>query len=316
MSQSKLYSIILLSYQSASRMEEIFEYYKKGLEKENIPFEFIIMDDGSTDNSFEIALQLERKDSRVRAYALSKNYTSPYSQFAGLKVCKGACAMFVSDDYQRPIENVVLSYRKWEEGHKIVIANRLTRNDGTISMFFSRLYYKVMNRLSEVEFPYGGTDGFLADREVIDLMNERISPINTSPIVEVLRLGFQPLVIPFHRPESKYKSRWTFSKKIRLAKDTFLASSSFPIKLITWLGLAIFLFSIILIIGLILGKLFSTDKLFGFPIQGWTSTMILVTFFNGLTLFCMGIVAEYVLRIFDEVKGRPGYIIKKKDSED
>lgn len=315
MATSKLLSVILLSYQSASRIEKVYRYYKEGLGDENIPFEFIIMDDGSTDQSYRVAQELEKTNDNVRAYALSKNYTSPYSQFAGLKVCEGACAMFVSDDFQRPIENVILSYRKWEEGHKIVISNRSSRNDGWLSDFFSNRYYDIMNKLSDVEFPKGGTDGFLADREIIDIINNQISPIHTSPVIEVLRLGYDPCILPFDRPKSKEKSRWTFSKKVNLAKDTFFASTSFPIKLITWLGVTIFVLSFFLAIIIIFGKIYSDNTLFGFPIPGWTTIVVLMMLFNGLTLFCLGIVAEYIYRIFEEVKGRPSYIIKQKDSE-
>ncbi len=315
MKNDPLFSVILLSYQSESSLPKIWEYYRDGLEKEQIRFEFIIMDDGSSDASYQVGLEMERKDERIRTYQLSRNFTSPYSQFAGLKICKGDCAMFVSDDFQRPIENLVLSFRKWQEGHKIVISGRTSRDDGRLSDFFSKNYYRLMDRLSDVNFPPGGTDGFLADREIIDIINKQISPINTTPLIEVLKLGFQPHILFFDRPKSDKKSRWTLSKKIQLAKNTFFASTSFPIRFITWLGFLIFMFSIILIIGLVVGKIFSSNTLFGFPIQGWASTMILVSFFNGLTLFCLGIVAEYIYRIFEEVKGRPAYIIKEKDSD-
>lgn len=315
MGKHKLLSVILLSYNSESRIKDVFHYYKDHLEKEKIDFEFIIMDDGSKDQSYEIGLQLEKEYSNVRAFKLSKNYTSPYSQFAGLKVCKGDCAMFVSDDYQRPVENLIQSYRKWEEGHKIVISSRISRNDGVLSDLFSNLYYKIMNKFSSVDFPKGGTDGFLADREIIDLINNHISPVNTTPVIEVLRLGFDPYIIPFHRPKSESKSRWTLSKKINLAKDTFFASTSFPIRFITYLGFLIFFLSLIAILALIYGKLFTANKLFGFTIPGWTTTLIVVVLFNGLTLFCLGVVAEYIFRIYEEVKGRPAYIIRNKEKD-
>ena len=173
-----------------------------------------------------------------------------------------------------------------------------------------------MNTLSEVDFPKGGTDGFLADREIINIVNNRISPRRTSAVMEVLRLGFQPYVIKFKRPKSLGKSRWTWKKKINLAKDSFFAASSFPIRLITWLGFFMFVASIIIIIGVISAKLFSDNKLFGFPVPGWATIVTLVSLFQGLVLFSLGMVAEYIWRIYEEVKGRPGYIIKKKPDEE
>jgi len=108
------------------------------------------------------------------------------------------------------------------------------------------------------------------------------------------------------------KSRWTLKKKIRLAKDTFFASSSFLIKFITFTGMVMFLFSILLILGIIYAKFYTSNKLFGLQIAGWATTLTFITFFNGFTLLCLGIIAEYIYRIFEEVKSRPGYIIKQQ----
>jgi polyisoprenyl-phosphate glycosyltransferase len=163
-----------------------------------------------------------------------------------------------------------------------------------------------------VKYPPGGCDVFLADREIIDIFNEKIHPINTSTTAEALRLGFDPVFIPFDRPKVKSKSRWTLTKKIKLAADSFFTFSNFPIHLITYLGIITSIFSFILIIFTILEKLSGERHLFGFSIPGWTTTVIFISFFSGLILFSLGIIAEYIWRIYEEVKGRPGYIIKKK----
>lgn len=285
------------------------------MDQEGIPFELIIIDDGSTDNSFEIAKKLAIENNYIRAYQLSRNYTTNYAKFAGLEVSKGACAVFVPDDLQRPLSTVIKMYRLWEEGQKIVIDYRTSRDDGRLNDFFSNTYYRIMNWFSQVDFPPGGADGFLADREVIDILNDRIHPINTSIMVEVLRLGFSPYYLPSERPKVNTKSRWTFKKKVRLALDTFFTSSNFPIKLITMIGLLTFVVSFILIILVIYAKFYADNHLFGFSIPGWTTTIIFITMFNGLNLLGIAIVAEYVWRIYDEVKARPGYIIKKNDDK-
>ena len=113
-------------------------------------------------------------------------------------------------------------YRIWEKGKKVIIPFRNKRDDSFMSNIFSNLYYAIMNTLSEIRFPKGGADIFLADREIIDIFNKYIHPKNTSTIIEVLRLGFDPVYLPFNRPACKNtKSRWTLRKKIRLALDTF-----------------------------------------------------------------------------------------------
>ena len=157
-------------------------------------------DDASTDSSHDIALEIEKKFKNVRAFQLSRNFTSHYSIFAGFSKVRGNCAVAMPDDFQLPLDTVVEMYRIWEKGKKVVIPHRDDRDDPIISQFFSFLYYSLMNKLSEVKFPKGGADIFLADKEIIDIFNKHIHPKNTSTIIEVLRLGFDPVYVPFVRP--------------------------------------------------------------------------------------------------------------------
>jgi dolichol-phosphate mannosyltransferase len=310
-----LLSVILFSYFSSTRLERTSQKIIAKMEEEKIPFELIIIDDGSTDDSFDIARGLARNDKRIRAYQLSRNYTTNYAKFAGLEVCKGQCAVTVPDDLQRPLSTVVEMYRLWQQGEQIVIDYRVSRDDGWLNDLFSSLYYRIMNWFSQIKFPPGGADGFLADREVIDILVERIHPINTSIMVEILRLGFSPYYLPSERPKVNSKSRWTFKKKLRLALDTFFTSSNFPIRLITFVGLITFIISLFLIILVIYAKFYADNRLFGFSIPGWTTTIIFITLFNSLNVLSIGIIAEYIWRIYEEAKGRPGYIIKKNHEE-
>jgi dolichol-phosphate mannosyltransferase len=309
--EEKLLSVLIPLFNSEKRVQSACTAIAQCLDSENIPFEILLIDDGSRDNTWSLANEISKSNSRVRSFRLSRNVTSPYVHFAAFSVCRGACITFMPDDLQRPLETMVECYRQWEKGHKIVISYRTSRNDGWISDFFSNLYYKMMNNLSDVTFPPGGSDGFLADREVIDILKTRIHPIRTSSVIEVLRLGFDPVFVPYDRPKSVGKSRWTWKKKVRLAKDTFFASSSFPIRAITWLGLSISLVCLLAIPLLVYIRFFAHSRLFGFAVSGWTTIVTLVAFFNGLVLFSLGIVAEYIWRIYEEVKDRPGFIIRK-----
>lgn len=310
-----LLSVILLSYYSGKRLRNCHSRLRESLGAAGIPFELIIMDDGSKDDSYARALELEAEFPEVRAFQLSKNYTSHYSIFAGLSVSRGACAMPIPDDEQQPYETIVELYRLWQTGEKIIIPHRAKRNDPPLSKFFSQSFYRIMNSLSDVKFPIGGADSFMIDREVIDLINDRIHPINTSSISEILRLGFSPKFVPFVRETgTNQKSRWTFRKKVKLAKDFFFSSSSFPILFITrsgmfFAGLALFcavLFAVLKIGGW-------GGDFFNEGVRGWTSLMIAISFFSGLILFSLGIIAEYIYRIYDEVKARPGFIIRQKN---
>lgn len=306
-------SLILLSYYSEKRLCDVYHNIQSLLTRENIDFELIIIDDGSTDKSFEIAEKLENKYEQVRAYQLSKNYSAHYAVFAGLELSLGDCSMPIPDDEQQPYESIVAMYRIWENGAKIIIPYREKRNDGFMNELFAKTFYGIINNFSEIQFPKGGADFFFIDREIIDILNSRIHPINTSSIIEVLRLGFSPVYYPYERVKgSNEKSRWTLRKKIRLFKDTFFSSSTWPVRMITNIGIFFSLFALGIIILYTYVKLSGEPDFWGQSVPGWTSTIVIVSFFSGLILLSLGIIAEYIWRIFEEIKGRPGYLIKEK----
>lgn len=314
MNKNKLLSIIVLSYYSGERLHTVYERIGKVFLPHQIPFEFIIIDDGSTDNSFEIAKKMETVNPNVRAFQLSRNYTSHYASFAGLSVAKGGCCTMIPDDEQQPYESIAEMYKLWENSNtKVIIPYRNNRKDDFISKLWSSLFYKVFNKIADVKFPIGGADSFFIDREVIDVVNQRISARRTTTVTEILRLGFGPVYFPYDRMEGiNSKSRWTWKKKLNLAKDMLYSSSSWPIKFITNLGLICFIFSIGLVLLLTYIRFFGNNSFWhlkNFP--GWTSTVVIMAFFSGLILLSLGVISEYIYRIFEEVKGRPGFLIKK-----
>lgn len=313
--ENKLLSVILLSYYSNEKIERVYKKLGGILNENNIPFEFIVMDDGSTDNTYKIALDLEKKYPNIHSYQLSRNYTSHYSIFAALSVCNGACAIPIPDDEQQPYSNLVDMYRLWEKGEKIIIPHRLVRKDKFFKNITAGLFYVLMNKFSDIKFPKGGADTFFIDREVIDIINDKIHPIRTTSISEVLRLGFTPYFYGYERPASDHeKSRWTLKKKITLTKDFLFSSSTFPIKFISYIGLFFSMFSVLITIFYGYIKIFGNDSYWLLDkVPGWTSTFISIAFFSGLILLSLGVIAEYIWRIYEEVKARPGYIIKKKN---
>lgn len=309
-------SVILCSYKSGKRLLNVRNQLHEVLTGAGITYELVIIDDGSNDGSFEVARELEKSHSNVFAFELSKNYTSHYAIFAGLSKVTGSCATVIADDEQQPYHLLVECYNAWQQGHKIIFPYRTERNDPLISKLFANLFYAAMSSVSDFIYPKHGVDSFFIDREIIDLLNNRIHPINTTTVTELLRLGYQPHYLPYVRGKSTAsKSRWTFSKKLRLAKDWFFSTSSFPIKFITFLGLSVSLFSFALILFYLYVKLFGNPEYWKVDVQGWISLVILLSFFSGLILLSLGIIAEYIWRIYEEVKNRPGYIIKEKNNK-
>lgn len=307
-------SIILLSYNSAVRLNTAYQKISSLFDAERIPFELLIMDDGSKDESVLVANQLENMDSRVKCYPLSRNYTSHYAAFAGLSVSEGSCAVLIPDDEQLPYSDVIGMYKLWESGEKVIIPYRKMRQESWLKRNLSGLFYRMMNSFSDIKFPPGGADSFLIDRELIDIINEKIHPIRTTTITEILRLGFHPFIYPYLRPAgNNARSRWNFSKKYNLAKDFFFSSSTFPIRLISYIGIFFSAFSFLLILFYSYVRIRGNMEFWGLDkVPGWVSTIIAISFFSGLILFSLGIIAEYIWRIYEEVKARPGYIIRKK----
>ena len=311
---SQLLTIVLLSYYSKDRIRKSYNAIKNLLDSENIPFEFIVMDDGSKDESFFLARELEKEYDNVRAYQLSRNYGSMYSIFAGLSISKGDCVLPMVDDEQQPYSTIVQMYRLWEKGEKIIIPFRDNRDDSKVSKFMSDSFYKVMNRISDIQYPTGGADLAMLDREVVDIVNTRVHPRNTMYMAEVLNLGFNPYFLPYQRPIglNKGKSRWTFKKKIRAALDSIFSNSTFPLRVIAYLGLIISLLSLVAIIFYCYLSVWGNRQFWGITVPGWTSLILIMFFLGGLVLLSLGVISEYLWRIYDEVKDRPGYIIKKK----
>lgn len=313
MATSGLLSIILLSYYSKERIVKSYEAISQLLAKEQIPFEFIVMDDGSKDESYQIAIRLEHQHENVRAYRLSKNYGSMYSTFAGLSVSMGDCVLPIVDDEQQPYTTIVQMYRVWQNGEKIIIPYRNRRDDPKLSVFFSNAFYKVMNCISDITYPSGGADLALLDREVVDILNTRIHPRNTMFMAEVLNLGFTPYFLPYERPLGLNggRSRWTFKKKVRLGLDTMFSNTTFPLRMISYLGLTISMLSFLGIIFYAYIAIWGNREFWNIKVPGWISIVLLMFLLGGVILLSLGIISEYLWRIYDETKDRPGYIIRK-----
>ncbi len=313
--ENRIFSVILLAYHSGEKVEIAFEKIAGIFKIEKIPLEFVIVNDGSKDNHVtrNVSLSLERNNDQVKYFELSRNYTSHYAAFAGLSVCNGGCAAIIPDDEQQPYETLVKAYRLWEVGEKIVLPVRSGRDDPKISKFWSNSFYWFLNKTTDFDYPSYGLDTWFIDREVIDILNTRISPINTTTVTEILRLGFSPKLLFYERKKSlNSKSRWTFHKKLKLASDWFFTTSRFPIKLVTFLGFFSFVISLSMIFFYLYIKFFGNQSYWGSnQVPGWVSLVVIISFFSGMILLSLALIAEYIWRIFDEVKGRPGYLIKQ-----
>jgi len=278
----------------------------KALE-ESLPeyeFEFVFVDDGSRDSSLDLLLEERRKDSRVKVIKLSRNFGSMAAIQAGLTHVTGDCIGIITADLQDPPELFVDMVRMWEKGNKVVLAVRGDRDESAGQKVFAGIYYYLLDRFALRGYPRGGFDFLLMDKQIVGELND-VHEKNTNILSLVFWLGHSRAIIPYTRQERKHGvSRWTFSKKLKLFLDSFVSFSYAPIRIMSLTGIVTaslsFVYGMFVVISLLLGHV---------HVRGYTTIIALVTFLLGLIMVMLGIIGEYLWRILDESRNRPGYVI-------
>jgi len=268
--------------------------------------EFLFIDDGSRDQSLAILRAAAARDPRVRAVSFSRNFGSYVAVMAGLQHSTGDAIANISADLQDPPELLPRLLEKWREGFEVVWGYRHTRDDPVFTILFSRLYATLMRRLALPDMPRTGVDVCLVDRKVAQVVvgcNEK----NTSVFGLIMWSGFRQAFVPYARQSRKHgRTKWTLSRKIKLFTDSFVAFSFFPIRLVSYLGIAVSLMGFAYAAVVVLDRI-----LHGTPIRGWPSLMVAIVTLSGVQLLMLGIVAEYLWRTFEESRKRPSYIVKE-----
>ena len=217
----KKISIIVPVYYNQDNLLPLYADLKeKVLSKINIEYELIFVDDGSKDKSYEVMKNLAKLDENIKTIRLSRNFGEHSALLAGLSQCTGDCAVRKAADLQEPSEVILDMMKKYEEGNKAVLAVRADREEPITQKAFSNLYAFLMRKLALHNMPKGGFDTFLIDRQIIDLL-VKMQEKNTSLMSQILWAGFETATVPYIRKKREIgKSRWTLSKKIKLAYDS------------------------------------------------------------------------------------------------
>lgn len=289
-----------------SRLETVF--------KKNDSYHFIItlIDDGSRDDTYRKLLERSKKSQlTIQVVKLSRNFGHQSAMCAGLDLSQGDAAVVLDGDLQDPPELVFEMIKKWEEGNKVVYAKRRTRKGETIfKLFTASLFYRIIKFASNVDIPKDTGDFRLIDRDVVKSLND-LPERNRFIRGLVPWLGYSQTFVEFDRQERVGgETKYTLTKMIRLAIDGISSFSTLPIRACTYTGVVVIFFSLIFA-----GKIFY-DRLTNasYVISGWSSVMVSIFFFGGIQLIFLGIIGEYIGRIFDEVKGRPNFVIEKISS--
>jgi len=265
----------------------------------------VFVDDGSGDNSLKILKKFQSEyPNSIKVIKLTRNFGSMAAIQAGFTVASGDCVGMISADLQDPPEKFLEMLSQWEKGSKAVFAIRQDREENFLQIFFAGIYYSLIRKFAIANYPTGGFDFLLLDRQVIIELN-KVQEKNTNIMTLAFWLGFQPVMLPYiRRQRVKGKSRWTLSKKIKLFVDTFVAFSFFPIRLLSILGMLVaacsFLYG-----AFVLFYWF----VYGIEVKGWVPTIVVLTFTSGLQMAMLGVLGEYLWRTLDEIRRRPQFVI-------
>jgi glycosyltransferase involved in cell wall biosynthesis len=270
-------------------------------------WEFVFVDDGSRDGSFEAINELRATDRRVLALRFPRNFGSHVAIAAGIDYCRGDAAIVMAADLQDPPDLIRDFVVRWREGFDIVWGARTGRDDGAVRSWAMGMFYRMVRRFAIPTYPAGGTGSFcLITRPVIDafrLCNER----NRLTFGLVAWSGFRETTVPYHRPRRLVgASSWTLRKMLKAALDTFVSFSSLPIRAISFLGLLVSGLSFLFGVYVFVNQIF-----FGTRVQGWTSVMLAVLVLGGVQLLMIGVLGEYLQRILEEARARPLYIVER-----
>lgn len=307
----KLISIVVPCYNE----QEVFaESYRRlnetmmGLDKSRYDYELIFVNDGSKDNTLSLIQAAVASDSKVKGINFARNFGHQIAITAGLDNCKGDAAVVIDADLQDPPAIIHEMIAKWEEGFDVIYGKRKERaGESAFKLITAKYFYRFINRMSDVDIPLDTGDFRLMDRKALD---QFLQMRETYRFVRgmVAWIGFKQTYVEYDR-DSRFAgtTKYPLKKMIRLASDAILSFSNTPLKVATIVG---FITSVLAFFGILYSlymRLF-TDNF----VEGWTLLMISVLLIGGIILLVLGIIGEYVGRIYGEIKQRPLYIIRDK----
>lgn len=302
----KLISIITPVFNEQENVEVFYQEVLLAMEKLPYTFEIIFVDDGSSDATPAILDRLVKKDSRVRAILLARNFGHQVALTCGLDYALGDAVITMDGDMQHPPELLPALLSKWEEGFEVVQTVRLrTEGISWFKSFTSGLFYKLINSISKVQVQDGGSDFRLLDKKVVEsfrLFKERARFIRGM----ISAIGYRQVEVEFAAPKRfAGQSKFSLSKMLHFALDGITAYSKLPLRFAFYIGVILGAISIFLTIHVIYIKLFTQQA-----VPGWATIAATTLLFGGLQLVGLGIIGEYVGRIFEEVKQRPLYLVR------
>ena len=303
-------SVVVAAYNEEESLPSLWERLRPVLDRAG-DAELVVVDDGSADRTWEVLGQLAVADPRVRGIRLSRNFGQLAALTAGLESARGAAVVCLDADLQDPPELIEDMLGRWSQGAEVVYAVRRRRQGGLLKRVAYRVFYRVYRRLAEIDVPLDSGDFALLDRRVVDHM---MSLPERTRFLRGLRswVGFRQEALEYDRPDRVSGApKYTLRKLVRLAVDGLIALSSVPLRMASVLGVVVALAGVCYVALAIFAKLLTDDV----P-AGWTSIIAVMLILGGAQLSVIGVLGEYVARIYEEVKRRPHYVVAEETGRD
>lgn len=301
------YSVIIPLYNEEAIIPELHRRLKQSIDAVEGPWEVIFVDDNSADGTFGLLEALHESDQRFKVIRLARNFGHQVAITAGMEFAKGSAVILMDGDLQDPPELLPALVQKWSEGFQVVYTVKKSRKENFLKRLAFASFYRLMHTFSSVSIPMEAGNFSLIDRKVADVIR---SMPERNRYISGMRAwaGFRQTGIEFDR-EARFagKPKMSFRKLVDLALDGLISFSNAPLRLAIYAGLAVAAVSFLGGLYVIYEKLF-TEK----AILGWASTIVAITFIGSMVLLTLGVIGEYIGRIYDEVKHRPIYVIKDK----
>ncbi len=299
-------SIVIPVYEEEQNLPLLYERLTRVMHETEPDYEVVLVDDGSRDRSVEIMHGLASHDSRVVVVELSRNFGHQVAISAGLDYARGDGVIIMDADLQDPPEVLPQFIAKWREGHAVVYAIREQRKEGWLKRLLYSLFYRALQRIANIDIPLDAGDFCIMDRRVVETLN---GMPERNRFVRGIRswVGLDQVGLAYER-QARYagRAKYSYRRLVYLALDGLISFSFVPLRMITILGFIVSAMSILLAIGYTIQKL-----TFGLTPPGFATTVVAIFFLAGIQLITIGVIGEYVGRIFEEVKRRPLYVVRR-----
>ncbi|EIM25526.1 glycosyltransferase family 2 protein [Microvirga lotononidis] len=301
-------SVIIPVHNEGANIAPLCERLLPILNRITSVWEVVFVDDGSRDDTLERIREVSRAEPRVGAVSFSRNFGKEIAIAAGLDHAQGDAVVIMDADLQHPPEMIETFVERWREGYMMVYGQRTDRSDETrVKRGFAHLFYQLFARFGEIALPEGAGDFRLIDRKGVEVLRTLGEKARFSKGLYAW-IGFKATGVPFVVEERRFgTSKWSFRKLFRFAFDGIAAFSTVPLRIWTYIGFLISILSIATAVFFMIRTL-----LFGTDLPGFPSLIVSIMFFSGIQLMSLGIVGEYVGRIFAEVKRRPLYVVAER----